>query len=302
MAEYSEDDVKEMIENIDATGEANPKGQEGGRAEAETQIQQLIFDGPDSLLKHQLEYTANGKTVKEDIQTILKRASQGYNYAQLSHELKERQRLVDQQAQEATGINEKWSKFEKYAKENPKWYDHWTRAWEQRDQLSAGGAESQLRAQGFDDSQITAILEQKLEPIREFITKQQAEKDQLQLREQDQALDQEIKETKAAFPSVDFDKSDPETGKTLMWQVLEFANQRGMGFQDAFKVFYHDKLLASQMEEKKAEWAKEQEAARKKGIIGNMPTSKKDPLQPDFSKSTWDQITEYAGKQMGLLG
>jgi hypothetical protein len=198
-------------------------------------------------------------------------------------------------------MTEKWSKFEKYAKENPKWYDHWSRAWEQRENLQDGGEASQLRAQGFDESQITAILEQKLEPIREFITKQQAQSEQLQLREQDQALDQEIKETRAAFPSIDFDKSDPETGKTLTWQVMEFANERGMGFQDAFKVFYHDKLLSSKMEEEKARWADEQKANSKKGIIGNMPTSKKDPLQPDLGKSNWDQVAEYAGKQLGIL-
>lgn len=292
--EFTDDDVAALVDNIERTGEANPQQSE----KTQEQIDKLVFDGPDSLMKHKLEYTANGKTVSEDIATILKRASQGYNYAQSAHELKEKQRLVDSQAQEATQISEKWSKFEKYAKENPKWYDHWNTAWENR--ANPVGNE-QAPEGGIDDNRLTALLEQKLEPIREFITRQQSEQQTMQIREQDQALDQEIKETRAANPSIDFDHSDAETGKTLQWQVLEFANERGMGFQDAFKVFYHDKLLSTKMEEEKAKWAKDQEANAKRGIIGTSSTSEKKTIQPDLSKSSWDQVAEYAGKQLGIM-
>jgi hypothetical protein len=291
-------DVEQLVENI---GEANPQGDQGEQIAEGGQPQGLTFGGLDDLLKHKLEYTANGRSVSEDIATILKRASQGYNYAQLAHELKEREAHVSTQAQTATETQEKWAKFENFAKENPAWYEHWSAAWEQRNN-PVGEQPADAESGGFDDSRITALLEQKLEPIREFMTKQQAQSEQLHIREQDQALDQEIKETRGEFPSIDFDKSDPETGKTLQWEVLNFANEKGMGFRDAFKVFYHDKLLASRMEEEKAKWAKDQEANMRKGILGETPTSDgKTPIQPDLSKSTWDQVAEYAGKQLGFM-
>jgi len=300
MADHSAEEVAEMIENIEKTGEATPSPKAEDSQTSDESIRQLIFEGPDALMKHKLEYTANGKKVSEDIATILQRASKGYNYAQLAHDLKQREQHVSSQSQQAAQINEKWSKFETYAKENPKWYDHWTRAWEQREQLPVDGAGDSTQMGGVDDSRLTALLEQKLEPIREFITKQQAQSEQLQLREQDQALDQEIKETRNEFPSIDFDKSDPESGKTLQWQVLEFANERNMGFRDAFKVFYHDKLIATRLEEEKAKWAGEHKANMRRGILGESKPSQAKTSQPDFSKSSWDQVAEYATKQLGL--
>jgi hypothetical protein len=295
-------DVEKLVENIETTGEANPPEGDASTGGQDSNLNQLMFEGPDALMKHKLEYTANGKQVTEDIETILKRASQGYNYAQLAHELKERTKMVDEQATKATETSDKWSKFESYAKENPKWYDHWTQAWEQRDQLPTGdGVSTQQQDGGFDDSRLTALLEQKLEPIREFITKQQSQAEQLQLREQDQALDQEIKETRAEFPSIDFEKSDAESGKTLQWQVLEFANERGMGFRDAFKVFYHDNLLSSRLEDEKAKWASEQKNQMRNGIMGTgEPPKDGKTMQPDFKSSSWDQVADYAANQLGL--
>ena len=295
--EISEEEAARLVENIERTGDANP---EEAKPKGEPADSRLSFDNQDSFMKHQLEYTANGKTIKEDVATILKRASQGYNYAQLSHEQKERQKMLDIQAQKSASTDEKWSKFESYAKENPKWYDHWNTAWQERGNISQGTQPSD-NAGGFDDSRLTALLEQKLEPMRDFMTRQQAQSDQMQVREQDQALDQEMKETRAAFPSIDFDSSDPETGKTLQWQVLEFANKRGMGFDDAFKVFYHDKLIATRMEDEKTKWAKDQESNQRKGILGTKPTTGGKPFQADMSKSSWDQVAEYAGKQFGIL-
>jgi hypothetical protein len=294
--ELTEEQVEQLVTNIDETGLANPPGKEEGATEPAS----LSFDNSDALMAHELEYTANGKTVKENLSTILKRASQGYNYAQLSHEQKERGKVLDEQSRVSTESEAKWGKFEKFAKENPKWLDHWNNAYENRDQALPTEAATTEQTGGFDDTRMLALLEQKLEPMRDHIEKQNAAKAQDELRSQDQALDQETKETRAEFPNIDFDDSDPETGKTLQFQVLEFAGERGMGFKDAFKVFYHDKLISTRMEDEKAKWTKEQSQNAKDGILGVKPTSTKSSNGPDFSNSSWDQVAEYAGKQLGF--
>lgn len=294
MEEMSEQQVAELVDSIETTGEA-PQEQL-----TEQQVQQLVFDGPDALMKHKLEYSANGKTVSEDIATILKRASQGYNYAQLSHELKSKEQQITDQWKKAQEIDQKWSRFESYAKENPQWYDHWNRAWELRDKLGNSPVEGDGGDISGIDARLTTLLDQRLGPIQEFIQKQQAESQQAAIRQQDQALDAEIKETRKKFSSIDFDQSDPETGKTLEWQVLEFAHERGMGFEDAFKVFYHDKLLSSRLEEEKTKWAKDQESNFRRGILGKEPSTAKTSRQPDFSQSSWDQVAEYAAKSLGF--
>ena len=287
--------AEDMVRNIEEHGEVNPKLEESSdKAPAST----INFASNDDLMKHQLEYTANGKTVKEDLATIIKRASQGYNYAQSMAGLKSRDAEIAQREQSIQGIADKWQKYEQYAQQNPQWYEHWTQAWDNRGIQAPGGGSGDG---GEIDSQLTALLDQKLQPFQEFMTSQQAERQQAEIREQDSALDQSIKSTREAFPSIDFDKSDPETGKTLEWQVLEFAHQEGMNdFNKAFKVFYHDNLIKSQIEQEKAKWAKEQEGNRRKGVLGDVPTKKANPKQADFNKASWDQVAEMAARDLGF--
>lgn len=295
MSDFSEQEVEQMVENIDRTGEANPQEEKPQNE----QPAQIVFDNPDALMAHKLEYTANGKQVSEDIATILKRASQGYNYAQLANGLKTREAEIAELENQAKQTNEKWSKFENYAKENPAWYDHWTRAWENRGNAQAAhtpdGESSEF------DSRITALLDQRLGPITEFMNSQQAVMEQADASNQDKALDADIKATRDQFSTIDFDKSDPDTGKTLEYQVLEFAHQKGYNsFSDAFKVFYHDKLMAHQLENEKAKWAKEQADKQRKGIIGESKVPTTPTGQPDLKNSSWDQIANFAAKSMGL--
>lgn len=282
---------EKMVENIETTGEVAPPAQE-------PQKEKIVFDGPDALLGHKLEYTANGKKVVEDIGTILKRASQGYNYAQLANGLKTREQEILEKAQQASQMEERWSRFENYARENPEWYQHWSQAWEHRDQV---GNQPQTD-EGEIEPRLAAMLEERLNPIQDFIRSQEAERAEAQIREQDQRLQAAIDSTRKEFPSIDFEASDPETGKTLEYQVLEFASQEGIrDFNKAFKVFYHDKLIASKLEEEKAKWAKEQETRAKYGFLGEPKLATKTSQNgPDYAKSSWDQVADFAAKKLGI--
>lgn len=295
----SEDQVADLVKNIEETG--NEHGTDDGQELQPEKPTGFQFGSLDDLLKHKLEYTVDGRKVEEDLSTILKRASAGYNYAQNTKRLKDEQEQWQQKVKQAEELDQKWSRYEKYAQENPKWFEHWDRAWQMREQGlgdDTGGDSSEI------DARLSALLDQRLKPITEFISQQEQHLTKAQMAAEDQKLDDEIKATRTANPSIDFDKTDPETGKSLEDQVLEFASKNGIpSFDAAFKVFYHDNLIALKTEEAKQSWSKEQKRNAKNGIIGIFDEPTKKPSRTsDYSGSSWDQIADFAANDNSILG
>lgn len=294
-------DVSKTIENIEKYGEANPKELQETAAPAEEKPY-LVFKTNDDFLNHQLEYKAADKPVKENLQTILQRAQQGYHYAQSMQKLKmEREgfeterKTIQQQIDEAKTINDKWSKFEQYAKENPEWYDHWNSAWENRQQ-----APGQQTAPDDVQARIDAVLAEKLKPFEGLLSEKQQLEQKAKIAEEDRLLDESIKSIRSQYKDIDFDRTDPETGKSLEYQVLEFMTQSGMtNFQHAFKAFYHDNLVKREIERQKEAEQKALIDKKKKGIVDEktVPGSRK-PV--DTRNMTWDQIAQLAAKDMGI--
>lgn len=305
----SEIDVEQLVHNIETTGNADGEPEKQartpepeGKDDIPNEPTPLNFKSNDDLFKHQLKYNANGKEVTEDIATILKRASQGYHYAQRMNEIKTNESEWTQKVSEAQSLNEKWSKFENFAKENPEWYQHWSNAWENR---AAGGAQESTNnseaSGGIDETRLTQLVESKIAPIKEFAQSQQEKEEQARLAEQDRLLENQISEVKKAYPDIDLEASDPETGKTLEHQVLEFGIDKGIkDFDAAFKVFYHDKLVARQVERAKSDVSKKIQLNSKAGILGYNPTPSTKKTAPNMNGLNYDQITDMAAKEFGL--
>lgn len=301
--DYTDDDVKDLVHRIETTDSAEPAPAKNQEEQQAQETMRLVFDHPDKLMGHKLKYQANGKEVEEDIATILKRASQGYNYAQSVNALKSQQNDVAERMKAAEEMTGKWSKFEQYAKENPAWYQHWTNAWENRSQQSQGAPQGQQPTGQSGDmlERINQLLDERLKPMQEHFTKQQLREQETAIREQDKVLDEQIKSTRKKYPSIDFDKTDPETGKSLEYSVLEFAQQNKIyDFGNAFKAFYHDNLVASEVENKKADWAKEQQENVKKGILGETAPKKGQAPAKSYKDSSWDQLTDHVSQLMGF--
>lgn len=294
-------DVEKTISNIEKFGDANPKEMQETAAPVEEKPY-LVFKTNDDFLNHQLEYKAADKPVKENLQTILQRAQQGYHYAQSMQKLKmEREgfeterKTIQQQIEEAKAINEKWSKFEQYAKEKPEWYDHWNSAWENRQQ-----APGQQTAPDDVQARIDAVLAEKLKPFEGLLSEKQQLEQKAKIAEEDRLLDDSIKSIRTQYKDIDFDRTDPETGKSLEYQVLEFMTQSGMtNFQHAFKAFYHDNLVKREVERQKEAEQKALIDRKKKGIVDEktVPGSRK-PI--DTRNMSWDQIAQLAAKDMGI--
>lgn len=254
------------------------------------------FKSDEDLFAHKLKYKADGKEIEEDIGTVLKRASQGYHYAQQMAELKRQQEEIETQRNQYQGLDE-YKKFAEYAKQNPEWYNHWQNAWQNRgtEQLQSEG---QTNPAQDIEARVNAILEDKLQSVNEFAKSVEDQKKQAELEAQDRALMEEVNKTRETYKDIDFDSTDPEDGKSLEYKVLEFQIQNNIPtFDAAFKAFYHDNLVQRQVMQQKEAWLKEQQKQAKEGIVTGQSTRRS---SFDPKNSSYDQITDHALKELGF--
>lgn len=228
------------------------------------------------------EYTANGKTIKEPIDAILKRASQGYNYAQSMEALKARQAELDSKYNKALELETKYGEIDKYATENPQWNEHLQESWQKRFDITGSSSNSQ-------ETGIPSHLSQKINELESFVSEIKAQK-------ADEAYSRAVDQVKNSFPDIDFSATDPNSGKTLEAQVLEFANANQIGkFEPAFKAFYHDKLVERARLQAKDQLANDIQQRSKAGIIGvsQTPTRVAAKAAPNLRQMNYNQIEQY---------
>lgn len=256
--------VDEAIANIESTGSAQ------GAPE------QPAAPTPQEIDEWEYE-TALGKKVKEPREMVLKRAGQGYNYAQLMHNWKLEQ---EQKAKEWEGKEKSWQElqrykeYEDYANQNPAWRDHVQKMWEQKDQLQAQGGDNPNNAH-FAELQ---SLKKELAEIKEFTGSLKEEREKAQRETEDKTLAEEIDSIRKRYgQDVDFDLAD-ESGKSLEMQVLEHASKMGIkSFKTAFLDFYHDKLIKTREVRAAEQVVKAKQQQVKAGVVGRSPAPQKDP-------------------------
>ena len=244
-------------------------------APQETQTQDVVqSDSPvESKPDDQLfEYQVNGKTVKEDLNTILKRAGMGYNYAQHMSEFKQKQTELEARMQQAQELESQWKPYHQYAQENPEWASHWKSAYENR----FNSFDGQQTQQPFSGQQTTEPNNELMTLKNEFLELKKAYDNDRQTRmvqEQDLELNNQINEVKKQYPDIDFTYTDPSTGKSLEYQVLEHGSTHGINsFKAAFRDFYHDQLVSLAASKAKEAAAKELQQRQQKGFMSTSDT------------------------------
>ena len=293
---------EEIVSNIEKYGSADgdpnapketppEKSAEGTTPEP----QGFSFKTEEDLFKHKLKYKADSKEVEEDIGTILKRASQGYHWAQKMNQLNTERAEWETKLKTAEELTGKWSKFDEYAKQNPAWYQHWEQAWQQRGQNQA----EPLSSDGNIDQRVNALLEERLAPFKQYMDEVNLQKQKDQLQNEDKALDEQVRSIREKYKDIDFDATDPESGKSLEFKILEFGSQNGIKtFDAAFKAFYHDELVKRAVEQRKDELAKQTQAQTKAGIVPPGTPGQKPP--PNLKGLNHDQLAALAAKEFGL--
>ena len=211
------------------------------------------------------EYQAAGKTVSEDLDTILKRASQGYHYAQLVNEHKSKVEAFQSERDQHLSNLGTWKQYDDYAKQNPEWADFVKSQWEQR--TSYGQPLNDQRHQQSGSSMIHPEVKAFMDEYRsnQEIARQQSE---------DAALNEQISSVQKEFPEFDLNYSDPSTGISLEMQVIEHAKANGINsFKAAFKDMLMDQIISKRVTSAKEAAVKELSERTKQGFISKSDTS-----------------------------
>ena len=240
------------------------------------------------------KYQANGKEIEEDLDTILQRASQGYNYAQHMNEFKSRQEAFEAEKNQVDQMRSKWEQYDKYASDNPEWAEHVKNAWENRGKQS-------IEAEAKD---IPEALKKEFDELRMF--KEQFQKD-MQLRkeaEEDAILAKQFEDIKKNYPDYDLSHTDPRTGMSLEMQILEHARVNGIhSVKAAFRDLMFDDIMSKQITKAKEAAAKELQDRTKKGFLAE---SNKSLIQTGVKPSnkgtsSYANLAMDGARELGLL-
>lgn len=273
IAEYATDDAGSTQNNESVEADERP------------------MSSPQAQAVQEYEYKARGQTIKEPIDKILQRASQGYDYAQSMSEFN-RQKLEHEK------MYGPYREIDDYAKQNPDWFNHVRSAYQDRGNFRPQ-AGAQTPVDGNVDPHIQAINEklsrlEKQEQDRE-LTKQASERES-----QDKKYLEELESIRKSHKNLDFDSPDVN-GKSLELQVLEHARDNNISsFKTAFRDFYHEKLLDRAREEGKELAAKEVAKRSKLGLLGEHSAPKEKGLSPPKSGGKQYEDVDDILKEMGL--
>lgn len=238
-------------------------------------------------------YTAAGKEIREDRDTVLKRASMGYHYAQNMQQLKQEREAWQQSVQEKeNALREaegRWSQYDQYSRENPEWANFVRNQWENRN--SFNGQEGTQANMG----DVPESIRQEMAEVRQFRDEFKGFMTDQQRQREDAALAGQIDTTIKEYSDIDFGYSNPETGQTLEQQVLTHMATNGINdFRAAFRDYYHDQLISRAVTKAKEDTSRQLQERQQQGYIAESDTPLHGVRNPSNikSKSYFDLVDE----------
>ena len=281
----TEDQVNEVI-NTDSDSQVSPVGQ------------------PNANEPSLHEYVANGKTIREDLDTILKRASMGYNYAQLVNDHKTKESTLSEREKYVSEAEKQWKPYVDYAQQNPQWADYVRQSYEQN--YYGARPDDSISSQPQDqatNSQIPQALIDEIKSLRDFKNEYYEHKRQTQIAEEDAALNNQIQEVQKQYADFDFSYTDPNTGKSLELRVLEHAQANNIAsFKAAFRDLMFDQIVAKEVQKAKEGTIKDFQSRVKQGFISESDTSSSNSgaRAPNLNRMTLDQAIQYGIEAEGF--
>lgn len=262
-----------------------------------------------------IPYTASGKDLNEPLSSVIKRAQQGYNYAQLveQHKLKTSHQEAEYQNRQAQlqQLEQQWKPYHDYASQNPQWAEHVRQSWESRfaqpdnfykDLSQAGNNQTQDKP----NYSIPPELSQKISQMEQFIEGVKQREVNAQRAQEDQALAHEIDSIKKSYPDIDFHHTDPETGESLELKILRHAQEKQIhNFGAAFKDFYFDQLMERSVIKAKEDATKALTAQHKSGFLATsskpLLTSSFDKSSPDLKNMSYHRLMDMAAQDSSIF-
>lgn len=294
----------ETDEELDAYAEGQDNGN-SGPTKGDVQAPAVDKSAP-----VEYEYMARGKTIKEPLDQILKRASQGYDYAQLLNDFNKKQMDFDSRSKEFDSRYGHYTNIDKWAQQNPQQWQYIQSQYQSQFQQQQGNRPQvdqfgqTVPSQGGQSAPDPRYqqLESKLSEHDKFISERQAQESADKMAKEDETLKKDVESIRKEYSYLDFDTPD-ESGKSLYFKVLEHARDIGVtNFRVAFRDFNHDKLLKLAEERGKEKIASDTVKKTKLGLVSGKQTP---PPQRDFTPKeirsmSYDDVDREGRKSIGL--
>lgn len=236
------------------------------------------------------EYTARKGIVKEKLSMILKRASQGYDYAQVMSEANLKQKEYESKYKHYEAVD-------KYAQENKDWWENINKSYQERLGQTQAQPPQQTQEQaqtGIPPELQTMInpLAQELSSLKESIGEILKERQEQVTQREDAALAEQITGVRQKYGNVDFDTPD-ENGQSLEVKVLNHAQENGIkNFRTAFLDYYHDDLTKLHEEKGQEAAMKNLQSKSRLGLL-KQSTPKSTP-QRSIRETSYNDLVDQA--------
>lgn len=277
--------VEEPV-SFSETGESTPTGEQQA-ATATTWV------GDDYPLKFR------GRTVipptREDL----------ISWAQLGYNAKDRMQTLEQREGSLKERETKLDQVQKLAEAFEQVPQFKKQVFEIYQKIQSGdhaGAEAQIEeVEGQAPAQTQPLLD-KISSLNDKIAKLEGRFSSEDQRRYDDNIKQEIDTLKTSHADHEWDLPDEKTGKTLLREFVEFAAENSFNnLENAYKVFFHDEILARAKANalKEAQNLKKQEAQN--GVVGKggPGTPPKGAKQIQTRGKSYDQLAMEALNEWG---
>lgn len=248
------------------------------------------------VLPDEFDFPVENKTIKVKRDQLFQWAQQGRTapgkMSQLSREVETWKKKYSEFEPKYKAYEEQYKPIDEYVKQNPTFWDHVLDSWKNKSQA--------LTDQANPLAGVVTDLQQKVQDLIQYKNQVEDRQQKYQAQQEDQAYLQTMEEIKKTYSDIDFDTPNEE-GKSLEYQVLEFAQQRGIrDFDIAFKAFKHDDLLKRAETRAKESLLKDKQKNTKLGVLGITPSPTKRVQQRDIRQRSYDDLVDEALEELGI--
>ncbi len=276
--EMTEESADELLASIEAPSSSVEENQTD---QSQQQAQQAAQE-------YAIKY--GGKEIKAPIEKILRWAEQGYEAPQKIGELNKQIESWKTKEQQLKELEGKYKTVDDYVRENPDWFQFVQQEYSKR---------TQQQTQDPNNSFISK-LEKQFEEQKSVLDTLMKEREEQRIKREDEQYSQNFEQIKKQYPRVDFNSVD-ESGKSLEYRVLEYANKNGINnFTTAFKDYYFDDLMKIKETEAKEKLLKDKQANTKLGIlnISSTPTPKR--MSDNVKGKSYSDLEREALLELGI--
>ncbi len=278
----TEDDADALLEGIEA-----PSGDSSMEAAPTAEQTQQAID---------FAFTVGGKEIKLDLakdrDKLMRWAQQGYEAPNKIGELNKKLEGYTQRETQYKEWQEKYGPVDDYVRQNPQFWDHVVKQYQQQQQQVQNGQQEQV-------SPAIQQLMQEVQGLKQIASTYQQQEQERQAMRDDALYMDEFSKVQKQYPKIDFSTPDQE-GKNLEYKVLEFAQAKGIKeFTTAFKAFHHDELLKLAQEEAKEKLISDRQSKSKLGIlnVSSTPTRK---TSDSVKGKNYNDLAAEALQELGL--